>query len=156
MDADIGPAPERASSTWAGFLRAQAEALLACGFSGTVMLCGARMYVLAVIGHRTRRIRVLGATEHPAASWGAQAARNLVIDLRDARCRARFLIRDRDGKVPRAVRCRPGRCRYRGGAHWRPDAADERDRRTMDPVLPPWAPWPHLDLEPAPPPARRG
>jgi transposase InsO family protein len=99
-DAGIAPAPERASSTWAGFLRSQADALLACDFLETVTLTGARMYVLAVIEHSTRRVRVLGATAHPTASWMTQAARNLVMDLEDARCRARFLIRDRDGKYP--------------------------------------------------------
>jgi transposase InsO family protein len=99
-DAGIDPAPERASSTWTGFLRSQADALLACDFFETVTLCGARMYVLAVIEHRTRRIRVLGATAHPTASWVTQAARNLIMDLQDAQCQARYLIRDRDGKFP--------------------------------------------------------
>lgn len=58
------------------------------------------MFVLAVIEHRTRRIRILGATAHPCASWVVQAAKNLVMDLEDVGCRARFLIRDRDGRFP--------------------------------------------------------
>jgi putative transposase len=82
------------------FLRSQAEVLLACDFFETVTLSGTRVFVLAVIEHHTRRIRVLGATAHPTTSWVAQAARNLVMDLEDAGCRARFLIRDRDGKFP--------------------------------------------------------
>src|SRR6185437_9007559 len=100
QQAGIDPAPERTSATWANFLRSQAGALLACDFFETVTLTGARLYVLAVIEHASRRIRVLGATPHPSASWVAQAARNLVMDLEDAGSRARFLIRDRDGKFP--------------------------------------------------------
>jgi transposase InsO family protein len=99
-DAGIDPAPERVASTWADFLRSQADVLLACDFFETVTLCGTRMYVLAVIEHNTRRIRVLGATAHPTAAWVVQAARNLLMDLQDVRCRARYLIRDRDGKFP--------------------------------------------------------
>ena len=83
-DAGIDPAPERGSATWADFLRSQAEALLACDFFETVTLSGARLHVLAVIEHASRRIRVLGATAHPTASWMAQAVRNLVMDLEDA------------------------------------------------------------------------
>ena len=99
-EAGIDPAPERASSTWADFLHSQADALLACDFLETVTLSGARLYVFAVIEHASRRIRILGATAHPTAPWVTQAARNLVMDLEDAGCRARFLIRDRDGKFP--------------------------------------------------------
>ncbi|MFD9950384.1 integrase core domain-containing protein [Nonomuraea sp. NPDC059023] len=96
----IDPAPERASITWADFLRSQADALLACDFIETVTLTGQRQYILAVIEHATRRIRVLGTTTHPTAAWVTQTIRNLVMDLEDSGCRARFLIRDRDGKFP--------------------------------------------------------
>ncbi|MEV0056195.1 integrase core domain-containing protein [Saccharopolyspora shandongensis] len=96
----MDPAPERTSSTWATFQRSQADALLACDFFETGTLSGARMYVLVVIEHATRRIRILGAPAHPTVSWVAQAAKNLVMDLEDADCRARFMIRDRDGKFP--------------------------------------------------------
>jgi putative transposase len=99
-EAGVDPAPGRSSTTWAGFLRSAAEALLACDFFETVTLAGTPTFVLAVIEHHSRRIRVLGATAHPCASWVTQAARNLVMDLQDADCRPRFLIRDRDGKFP--------------------------------------------------------
>jgi hypothetical protein len=68
-DAGIDPTPQRASSTWADFLRSQADALLACDFFETVTLSGTRRYVFAAIEHGNRRIRVLGATAHPTASW---------------------------------------------------------------------------------------
>ncbi|ROP41839.1 integrase core domain-containing protein [Saccharothrix texasensis] len=100
QDAGIDPAPERTTTTWSTFLRSQAEALLAWDFFETRTVNGTRLYVLAVIEHASRRIRVLGATAHPTASWVTQAARNLAMDLDDASRHARFLIRDRDGKFP--------------------------------------------------------
>ncbi|GAA0929098.1 integrase core domain-containing protein [Virgisporangium aurantiacum] len=99
-EAGIDPAPDRAATTWTDFLRSQADALLAADFIETVTLTGARMYILTVIEHASRRIRVLGATAHPTAAWVSQAARNLVMDLEDAGCKATYLIRDRDGKYP--------------------------------------------------------
>lgn len=100
QEAGIDPAPERSSSTWTDFLRSQADALLACDFFETVTVSGARMYVLAVIEHASRRIRVLGATAYPTSAWVAQAAKNLAMDLEDVGCRVRYVIRDRDGKFP--------------------------------------------------------
>ena len=99
-DAGIDPAPQRTSDTWATFLRSQAHAILAIDVLETTTLTGARLYVLAVIEHATRRVRILGATAHPTAAWVIQAARNLVMDLDDAGCRVKYLIRDRDGRYP--------------------------------------------------------
>ncbi len=98
--AGIDPAPQRTSQTWATFLRSQAEAIIAADFFETSTLTGARLYVLAIIEHATRRVRILGATTHPTAAWVAQAARNLAMDIQDAGCQVRYLIRDRDGKYP--------------------------------------------------------
>jgi hypothetical protein len=58
------------------------------------------MYVFAVIEHASRRIHILGATGHPTATWVTQAAKNLVMDLEDNGSRARYMIRDRNGKFP--------------------------------------------------------
>ena len=96
----IDPAPHRSTSTWADFLRGQAHALLAVDFIETITLTGQRQYILAVIEHATRRIRVLGTTAHPTAAWVTQAARNLVMDLDEAGVKVRYLIRDRDAKFP--------------------------------------------------------
>ncbi|WP_055555162.1 integrase core domain-containing protein [Streptomyces sp. NBRC 110028] len=98
----IPPAPERQSTTWADFLRGQAEALLACDLFEVRTLTGARLYVFAVIEHTTSRIRIPGASAHPTGDWIMQLGRNLLMDLEDAGSRARFLIRDRDSKFTTA------------------------------------------------------
>ena len=74
---------------------AQTEAILACGFFTADLPGGTQAYVLAVIEHATRRIRILGVTLHPTGEWTAQQARNLITDLGGQAHRAKFLIRDR-------------------------------------------------------------
>jgi hypothetical protein len=43
--------------------------ILALDFFTAYLLDGTKVYVLAVIEHGTRRIRVLGAAEHPVQAW---------------------------------------------------------------------------------------
>jgi transposase InsO family protein len=96
----IPPAPERGHTTWATFLRSQADAILAADFFETKTLNGATLTVLAVIEHATRRVRILGVTARPTPAWVTQLARNLVMDLHDAGARVKYLIRDRDVRYP--------------------------------------------------------
>jgi hypothetical protein len=71
-NAGISPAPRRDGPGWAEFLRSQAQGILALDFFTADLLNGTRVYVLAAIEHGTRRIRILGATEHPVQSWVVQ------------------------------------------------------------------------------------
>src|SRR6267378_6403727 len=77
----IDPARRRAGPTWSQFLRSQAESILACDFFTVDLLDGTQAYVLAVIEHATRRIRIIGITLHPTGEWTTQQARNLMMDL---------------------------------------------------------------------------
>jgi len=95
----IQPAPHRDHLIWATFLRSQARAILAADFFDTSTLSGTRLFVLAVVEHATRRIRILGATAHPTAAWTTQMARNLIMDLQDAGTTVKYLIRDRDSNT---------------------------------------------------------
>ena len=101
----VDPAPQRTTVTRAGFLRSQAEAILAMDFIETVTLTGPRQYILAAIHHTGRRVRILGTTAQPTHAWVTQAVRNLLLDLEDAGnlAQVRFLIRDRNAKYPALI-----------------------------------------------------
>jgi putative transposase len=94
-NAGIDPVPRRTGPTWSQFLRSQADVILACDFFTADLLDGTQAYVLAVIEHATRRIRILGVTLHPTGEWTAQQARNLLMDLDEQAHRVKFMIRDR-------------------------------------------------------------
>jgi transposase InsO family protein len=91
----IDPGRRQSGLTWSQFLRSQAEGILACDFFTVDLLDGTQAYVLAVIEHASRRIRILGITLHPTGEWTAQQARNLLMDLDEQAHRVKFMIRDR-------------------------------------------------------------
>ncbi|HEY6792072.1 MAG TPA: integrase core domain-containing protein, partial [Trebonia sp.] len=101
-NAGISPAPRRDGPRWAEFLRSQAQGILALDFFTADLLNGTAVYVLAVIEHGTRRIRILGATGHPVQSWVVQQARNLLMDLDDAGMSVKFVLHDRDASFTAA------------------------------------------------------
>jgi len=100
--AGLRPAPRRAGPTWAQFLHGQAQAILATDFFTVDLLDGTSAYVLAIIEHATRRIRILGVTAHPNDAWVTQMARNLLMDLDEHVASVKFLLRDRDTKFTAA------------------------------------------------------
>jgi putative transposase len=101
--AGIDPAPRRSGLAWSQFLRSQAKAILACDLFTADLLDATQAYVLAVIEHATRRIRILGVTLHPTGEWTTQQARNLIMDLGEQAHQIKFMIRDRGSNYTAAV-----------------------------------------------------
>jgi putative transposase len=94
--AGVDPAPRRAGPTWQQFLATQAHTIVACDFFTVDTVFLKRIYVLFFLELATRRVHVVGVTEHPTGAWVAQQAGNLLIDLDQRADRLRFLLRDRD------------------------------------------------------------
>jgi len=94
--AGLGLAPRRGGPSWAEFLRAQADGLLACDFFTVETVWLRTLYVLFWIEHGSRRVHLAGVTVNPDGAWVIQQARNLAVDERLEN--VRFLIHDRDTK----------------------------------------------------------
>jgi putative transposase len=98
----LRPAPRRASVTWRVFLRAQASAIVATDFFTVETVCLKTLYVLFLIELHTRRVRLVGVTDHPNGPWVVQRAREPSMGRIEDATAPRFLIRDRDSKFTRA------------------------------------------------------
>jgi putative transposase len=102
----LRPARRRASVTWRAFLRTQAAAIVAIDFFTVETVRRKTLYILFSIELRTRRVRLVGVTDHPNGLWVVQRAREPSMNREGERAgeagAPRFLIRDRDSKFTRA------------------------------------------------------
>jgi len=93
------PPPAHFDESWRAFLRVHASTLLATDFFHVdCAVTLTRLYVAFVIELESRRVHLLGITQHPTAAWAAQLARELAWQLDETGHRFTHLIRDRDAK----------------------------------------------------------
>jgi hypothetical protein len=96
----LGPAPRREGLSWAEFLRAQANGIIACDFFTVETAWLRTLYVLFWIELGSRRVHLAGVTANPDCAWVTQQARNLAVE--EQLSEMRFLIHDRDAKFCRS------------------------------------------------------
>jgi putative transposase len=98
----LPPSPDNGTpgSTWASFLRIHAPEIIAIDFIQVATgLWGAVRYSFVLFGieHDTRRVHLLGVTEHPTHEWLQNVVRTVTMDG-EALARRRYWIHDNDGK----------------------------------------------------------
>ncbi|SFJ02296.1 hypothetical protein SAMN05216275_10659 [Streptosporangium canum] len=101
----IDPSPERQHTARAGFLRSQADALLACDFFEVRTLTGARLYVSAIIQHATRRVRSSRSPRIPRGSGLSGSA-----GTSSRTCRRRAAPSDSSSAAATRSSSRPSKC----------------------------------------------
>ncbi|HKW69761.1 MAG TPA: integrase core domain-containing protein [Candidatus Dormibacteraeota bacterium] len=94
----VGPAPRRGGLSWSQFLRAQADAVLACDFFPVDSVLLDVIYVLVFVELRSRRLIFSCCTHYPDSAWVCQQARNVCVELQDLDVPISMLIHDRDSK----------------------------------------------------------
>jgi len=131
--AGIDPAPRRSDhQTWRQFLTAQADSILACDFAHVDTVLLGRLYFFFVVELSTRRVWLLGVTDHPDGPW--------VTPMRpeppDRPRRAGDPLQVSDPgpgqQIHRRVRRGVHRRRHPDTAHADPSTSSERGRGAVD------------------------
>ena len=86
----------------ASSLKSQATTMLACDFFAVDTELLKQLYVLFFIELDTRRVFIIGITEHPTGARVVQQARNPAYELSEGTQCVEFLIRERDTKFTAA------------------------------------------------------
>lgn len=94
----INPSPWRSGPSWAEFLSTQAKGMMACDFLSVDTVLLRRLY------WASSSTSTPGSSVWPASppAWVTQRARNLSFELSERTTSVKFMIRDRDGKLPRS------------------------------------------------------
>lgn len=98
----LGPAPRHLGPTWAQFLKAQAEGIVACDFFTVETIRLHTLYVLLFLRFSTRQIVAAGVTAHPDTAWVTQQAGSATMNLNDRGVSIKLLLRDHDAKFTRS------------------------------------------------------
>jgi hypothetical protein len=103
----IAPAPKRGRQmNWANFIRSHMAVLAGVDFFTVEVLTWrglATYYVLFFLHLETRRITLAGLTRHPTEDWMVQMARTAVDAIDGALLPVRFVLHDRDHRIPGAL-----------------------------------------------------
>jgi transposase InsO family protein len=95
--------PQRPPSpTWRTFLATHAKALVSIDFFTVATVRFEILYVLVILAHDRRRVRLFNITAHPTAQWTAQQ----VVEAFPWDTAPRHLLRDRDAIYGTAFRAR--------------------------------------------------
>uniref|UniRef100_A0AAU2VGX2 Integrase n=1 Tax=Streptomyces sp. NBC_00003 TaxID=2903608 RepID=A0AAU2VGX2_9ACTN len=129
--AGVDPASQRADRSWATFLPAQAQGILAVDVFHVDTVFLRRLFVLFFIEHGTRRVHIAGITRNVTTEWATQQARNLLMTLTTHA--PPYPVPDPRQRrlLHRGLRRGPQRHRRPCGAHPARRAPDERDRRAL-------------------------
>lgn len=111
IEDELGPPSvarnEEPTIVWKNFIKAHMDTLVACDFFSKKIVCWHgtyTAYVLVFIHLGSRRVYHSYPTLNPNGDWVIQQCRNASMWLEDEGLEIKYLLRDRDGKYPDAMK----------------------------------------------------